>query len=90
MRSSKLWIGSLASIASWTAWGCSGASLVAARAAEDLRCPKNEISVTSREMDTYDAHGCGKHASYVVRAGEVMPDTGAQDDLPAKMPKGDD
>jgi hypothetical protein len=67
--------------------GCAGSSLVAAKAAEDLHCPRGEISVESREMGAYDAHGCGKHASYVVRAGEVMPDTGSQDDLPTKMPK---
>ncbi|APR81078.1 Hypothetical protein A7982_06425 [Minicystis rosea] len=70
--------------------GCTGASLVAARAAADLHCPEKDISVKSREMGAYDANGCGKHASYVVRAGEVMPDMSAQDDLPAKMPNGED
>jgi hypothetical protein len=70
--------------------GCAGAGLVAARAAEDLHCPEKQISVTTREMGAYDAQGCGKHESYVVRAGEVMPDTGAADDLPEKMPKGED
>jgi hypothetical protein len=70
--------------------GCVGAGLVASRAAEDLHCPEKQISVTSREMGAYTAEGCGKHASYVVRAGEVMSDPGAHDDLPAKMPKGED
>jgi hypothetical protein len=70
--------------------GCAGASLVAAKAAEDLHCPKKEITVTNREMGAYDASGCGKHASYLVRAGEVEPDTGAHDDLPEKMPKGEE
>lgn len=70
--------------------GCAGASLVAARAAEELHCPEKDITVTSREMGTYTAEGCGKHASYVLRAGEVMADPGAQDDLPEKMPKGED
>jgi hypothetical protein len=70
--------------------GCAGASLVAARAADDLHCPRGELTVESREMGAYDVRGCGKHASYVVRAGEVMPDSGAQDDLPAKMPKGEE
>jgi hypothetical protein len=27
-------------------------------------------------MGAYDAKGCGRHMSYVVRAGEVMPDSG--------------
>jgi hypothetical protein len=48
----------------------------AARAADDLSCPEKDIKVTSREMDAYDARGCGRHMSYVVRAGEVLPDTG--------------
>lgn len=69
--------------------GCTGASLVAARAAEDMHCPEKEITVMIREMGAYTAQGCGKHSSYVVRAGEVMPDPGAQDDLPEKMPKGE-
>jgi hypothetical protein len=56
--------------------GCAGASLVAARAADDLSCPEKQIKVTSREMGAYDARGCGRHMSYVVRAGEVLPDTG--------------
>jgi hypothetical protein len=58
------------------AGGCTGASLVAARAADDMGCPEKDIKVTSREMGTYDARGCGKHMSYVVRAGEVLPDSG--------------
>ncbi|MFT3768327.1 MAG: hypothetical protein QM820_22990 [Minicystis sp.] len=70
--------------------GCTGSGLVSARAASDLHCPEKQISVQSREMGAYDATGCGKHASYVVRAGEVMPDMGAQDDLPAQMPKLED
>jgi hypothetical protein len=56
--------------------GCAGAGLVAARAAEDLSCPEKEIKVTSREMSRYDASGCGKHLSYLVRGGEVLPDSG--------------
>lgn len=87
MRTRMLFVGIVAMTCSA---GCTGASLVSARAAEELHCPEKEISVTSREMGAYDARGCGKHASYVVRAGEVMHDTGGQDDLPAKMPKGDD
>jgi hypothetical protein len=67
--------------------GCASAGLVKVRAAEDLRCPEKEITVESREMDTYDASGCGRRASYAVRAGEVMPDSGRADDLPAEMPK---
>lgn len=70
--------------------GCTGASMVSARAAEDLHCPEKQITVTSREMGAYTAQGCGKHSSYVVRAGEVMPDPGAHDDLPDKMPKGEE
>jgi hypothetical protein len=69
--------------------GCVGASLVAAHAADDLGCPEAKITVSSREMGGYEAHGCGKHASYVVRAGEVMQDSG-HDELPADMPKGGD
>lgn len=57
--------------------GCAGAGLVAARAAEDMSCPEKDIKVTSREMGAYDARGCGKHMSYVVRAGEVLPDDGS-------------
>jgi len=57
--------------------GCAAANLVAARAAEDLSCPEKEIKVTSRDMGAYDARGCGRHMSYVVRAGEVLPDNGA-------------
>jgi hypothetical protein len=57
--------------------GCAGAGLVAARAAEDMRCPEKDIKVTSRDMGAYDASGCGKHMSYVVRGGEVLPDSGA-------------
>ena len=70
--------------------GCTGAGLVKARAAAELSCPEKDISVTSREMGAYDARGCGKQASYVVRGGEVLPDTGGHDDLPMKMPKGED
>jgi hypothetical protein len=62
----------------WGGSGCAGAGLVAARAAEDLSCPQKEIKVTSREMGAYDAHGCGKHMSYVVRGGEVLTDDGAE------------
>jgi hypothetical protein len=71
-------------------FGCVGSRLVAAQAAKELHCPEKDISVTSREMGAYDARGCGKHASYLVRAGEVMPDSGAVDDLPTKMPNGED
>ncbi len=67
--------------------GCVGANLVAARAAEDLSCPEKDIKVTTREMGAYDAHGCGKHLSYVVRAGEVLPDDGS--DLGQSPPRGD-
>jgi hypothetical protein len=58
------------------AGGCAGAGLVAARAAEDMSCPEKDIKVQSREMGGYDANGCGKHLSYVVRGGEVLPDSG--------------
>jgi hypothetical protein len=62
--------------------GCAGAGLVAARAAEDLGCPEKDITVRSRdEMGGYEASGCGKHLSYMVRAGEVLPDSGG-DPLP--------
>jgi hypothetical protein len=56
--------------------GCAGASLVSARAAEELGCPEKEIKVTSREMGGYEASGCGKSQRYVVRGGEVLPDVG--------------
>lgn len=58
------------------ATGCAGAGLVAARAATDLRCPEKEITVTEREMGGYEASGCGKRMSYLVRAGEVLTDEG--------------
>jgi hypothetical protein len=57
--------------------GCAGASLVAARAADDMSCPEKDIKVTSREMGAYDARGCGKKLSYVVRGGEVLTDDGS-------------
>jgi hypothetical protein len=56
-----------------------GPRRLAARAAEDRRCPEKDIKVTSREMGTSDASGCGKHLSYVVRSGEVLPDSGGDD-----------
>jgi hypothetical protein len=65
-------------VAAMGASGCVGASLVAAKAAEDLSCPEKEIKVQSREMGGYDAQGCGKHMSYMVRAGEVLPDPGGE------------
>ena len=58
--------------------GCAGAGLVAARAAEDLSCPEKDIKVESREMGGYEARGCGRRLSYVVRAGEVFPDSGEE------------
>jgi hypothetical protein len=67
--------------------GCAGAGLVAARAASDLSCPEKEIKVESREMGGYDARGCGRHMSYVVRAGEVIPDSGEE---LGPMPKHED
>lgn len=54
--------------------GCAGASLVAAQAASDMHCPEKDISVTSRDMGSYEAHGCGRTQRYVVRGGEVMSD----------------
>ncbi len=57
--------------------GCTGAALVAARAADDLSCPEKDIQVTNREMGAYDARGCGKKLSYVVRGGEVLTDDGS-------------
>ncbi len=57
--------------------GCAGAGLVAARAAEDMSCPEKDIQVTNREMGAYDARGCGKKLSYVVRGGEVLTDDGS-------------
>lgn len=86
----RTWVISAAMALGLFSTGCAGASLVSARAADELRCPASEISVTSRDMGAYDARGCGKQASYVVRGGEVMPDTGGQDDMPSKMPKGED
>jgi hypothetical protein len=74
-------------VAALAASGCAGASLVKARAAEDLRCPEKEITVESRDMSAYDARGCGRQASYVVRGGEVMTDSGREDDLPSEMPR---
>jgi hypothetical protein len=71
------WLVTAGMLAALGASGCAGASLVAARAAEDMSCPEKEIKVTSREMGAYDARGCGKHLSYVVRAGEVLPDDGS-------------
>jgi len=73
MRAQALMAGLVAMLG---AAGCTGASLVAARAAEDLSCPEKDIKVTSREMGAYDAKGCGKSMSYMVRAGEVIPDNG--------------
>jgi hypothetical protein len=64
--------------AAGSATGCAGAALVAARAASDLSCPEKEIKVESREMGGYDARGCGRHMSYVVRAGEVIADNGEE------------
>jgi hypothetical protein len=51
-----------------------------------MNCPEKDIKVVSREMGAYDAKGCGKRFSYVVRAGEVLPDSG--EDLGAN-PHGD-
>jgi hypothetical protein len=61
-----------------SAAGCAGAGLVAARAASDLSCPEKDITVEGREMGGYTARGCGRNMSYVVRAGEVIPDTGEE------------
>jgi len=85
----RTWLLSAGMVAALGSSGCVGASLVAARAADDLGCPEAKITVTSREMGGYDARGCGKRGSYVVRAGEVMQDSG-HDELPAEMPKGGD
>jgi hypothetical protein len=60
------------------ATGCAGAALVAARAASDLSCPEKEIKVETREMGGYEARGCGRQMSYVVRAGEVIADSGEE------------
>lgn len=88
MRATTLILGVAMALASS---GCAGASMVAAKAADDLHCPRKDISVKEREMGVYEASGCGKHASYLVRAGEVEPDSGSRsDDLPDKMPKGED
>jgi hypothetical protein len=87
MRTRTWTVAAAVGAAALGAAGCAGAGLVKARAAEDLRCPEKEITIESREMDTYDARGCGRHASYAVRAGEVMSDNGREDDLPAEMPK---
>ena len=65
-------------VAALGAAGCAGAGLVAARASADLSCPEKDIKVDSREMGGYDARGCGRHLSYVVRAGEVFPDSGEE------------
>jgi hypothetical protein len=56
--------------------GCASARLVAARAAEDMSCPEKDIEVVSREMGAYDAKGCGRKLSYMVRGGEVITDDG--------------
>jgi hypothetical protein len=55
---------------------CASAHLVAVKAADDMSCPAKDIEVVSREMGAYEAKGCGKKMSYVVRAGEVMADDG--------------
>jgi hypothetical protein len=82
MQPSSLAAGALLAILSTGTVGCTGASLVAARAAEDLSCPEKDIKVTSRDdMGGYDARGCGKRLSYMVRAGEVISDSG-NDALP--------
>ena len=75
-------------VAALSSSGCANASLVAARAAGDLGCPQSQITVTSREMGGYEARGCGKQERYMVRAGEVMQDSGQE--LPMEMPKGGD
>jgi hypothetical protein len=75
-RIGKVVTGVLAIAAAIACSGCAGASLVAARAAEDLRCPEKDIKVTSLEMSAYEASGCGKSARYVVRGGEVLTDSG--------------
>jgi hypothetical protein len=75
MRAQMVAIGVAAFLGAGAA-GCAGAGLVAARAAEDLSCPEKDIKVTSREMGGYEASGCGKRMSYMIRAGEVMPDSG--------------
>jgi len=85
----RTWFLSAGMVAALGSSGCVGASLVAAHAAEDLGCPEAKITVTSREFSGYEARGCGKHASYVVRAGEVMQDSG-HEELPAEMPRGGD
>ena len=85
MRVQLLLVGLASALASA---GCAGAGLVSARAADDLRCPEKEISVKSRDMGGYEAQGCGRQASYMVRGGEVMPDDSSADDLPSTMPKG--
>lgn len=82
----RAWMG-MAAAAALGAAGCANAGLVRARAAQDLDCPEKEIKVEEREMSTFDARGCGRQASYAVRAGEVTTDTGREDDLPAEMPK---
>jgi hypothetical protein len=55
--------------------GC-GATLVKSRAAEDLHCPASQLTVVDHEMNAYEVRGCGKQANYLVRGGEVMPDSG--------------
>ena len=72
----RTWWLSAGMVAALGSSGCVGASLVAAHAADDLGCPEAKITVTSREMGGYDATGCGKHFSYLVRGGEVLPDSG--------------
>lgn len=77
-----------AGLVAWVgATGCTGAGLVAARAAEDLSCPEKDIKVVSREMGGYEARGCGKRMSYMVRAGEVITDSG--EDLGASPGRGE-
>jgi len=74
----RAWIMAAGIAAAAGVTGCAGARLVAARAADDLGCPEKQIKVEGREMGSYEASGCGKHMSYTVRAGEVLPDNGGE------------
>lgn len=49
-----------------------------ARAAADLGCPEGKLTVESRELHGFEVTGCGKRASYVLRGGEVLSDTGGE------------
>jgi hypothetical protein len=45
--------------------GCSWVPEVKARAAFDLQCPAEQITVTSIAVNSFGARGCGRQGTYV-------------------------